>query len=639
MSIQQSTIDRSMKLRLGQFTVDPTADTVSGPVGVVNLEPKVMDLLLVLCDAEGEVVTRQELISRVWQAESGGDDSLTRAISILRKALQDERGARRMIETIPRRGYRLLAPVSQTTGDPGLSNNIIVPIRRNFLRSVSVAGAAVILVIALLVWVSMQRSPPENLVRGSVEVLAWDVIGEDALAMETARSGEVALVRALIDMEVPTFARTSRLAPQGAAGEEDTQSAEFMLLGFLRQNAGGFVAEMQLVDTTSGDISWSYEWEQEEMQADSLIREVARGTATTVQCGLNNKSRRGSSMPVETFRLWLKYCAPDREGPSGALALAEKLVRSAPDDPRAYSSLAWSIWQTRGGFSDADRQEKLQQIAAAAERALELDAHDRLAQFVLTLLLPIEEWSAALSAMQQTASVSREFALGRAGAGLFLASSGRLQESLPHFEMASSVRPLPIGETNLAAHFALVGRVREAVETIEKAYRLWPDSPMVIQERFAITLFYGDTRDAARLLDEPRTSAYVAEWGGVACWQTFVQARRKDRDAIAAFTPELCNGASDLLMTRAYATLGNIEQALRFAKARISWSVAVDDRLSVALLFYPEMKPVQADPRFLSLVAWTGLLEYWLEENIWPDFCNDPDLPYDCRVAAAATVR
>lgn len=65
-----------------------------------------------------EVIARQALIDDVWAGESGGDESLSRAVSLLRKAFGDRRGSHAHIETIPRTGYRLVAKVEPLTDEP-----------------------------------------------------------------------------------------------------------------------------------------------------------------------------------------------------------------------------------------------------------------------------------------------------------------------------------------------------------------------------------------------------------------------------------------------------------------------------------------------------------------------------------------
>lgn len=107
--------------RLGDRTVYPQRNRIRGPAAEVHLEPRVMDVLCVLAARAGEVMSRESLIERVWAVQYGGDESLTRAISILRKALGA--GA---IETIAKRGYRLAVPVEEADPDSAPAKTVAV---------------------------------------------------------------------------------------------------------------------------------------------------------------------------------------------------------------------------------------------------------------------------------------------------------------------------------------------------------------------------------------------------------------------------------------------------------------------------------------------------------------------------------
>ncbi|MAK62472.1 MAG: hypothetical protein CMK09_15995, partial [Ponticaulis sp.] len=96
---------------IDDYEVDPNSLTLTGPAGETSLEPKIMEVLVELATYAGEVVTRQDLVERVWKVSFGGDESLTRAISILRKQLKPAEGQEDPIETVPRRGYKLRAEV------------------------------------------------------------------------------------------------------------------------------------------------------------------------------------------------------------------------------------------------------------------------------------------------------------------------------------------------------------------------------------------------------------------------------------------------------------------------------------------------------------------------------------------------
>jgi TolB-like protein/DNA-binding winged helix-turn-helix (wHTH) protein/Tfp pilus assembly protein PilF len=106
-------MDLKRGFRLGLWEVSALNGEMTGPAGSVHLEPKVMEVLLVLAERPGEVVERDELLRRVWGARAAvSDEPLTRCIAELRRALGDSRQAPTFIQTVAKRGYRLLTPVT-----------------------------------------------------------------------------------------------------------------------------------------------------------------------------------------------------------------------------------------------------------------------------------------------------------------------------------------------------------------------------------------------------------------------------------------------------------------------------------------------------------------------------------------------
>ena len=99
--------------RLGDWGISPIEGLVSGAHGSCHLQPKTMDVLVCLAESQGEVVTRDELIARVWGENAVSDEPLTRCIHEIRRALGDDRGEPVYIKTIPKRGYQLLSPVTE----------------------------------------------------------------------------------------------------------------------------------------------------------------------------------------------------------------------------------------------------------------------------------------------------------------------------------------------------------------------------------------------------------------------------------------------------------------------------------------------------------------------------------------------
>lgn len=97
--------------RVGQWTVHPDLNTVSENGTSTRLEPKVMDVLVCLAETGGEVVNKDTIIQKVWPNTFVSDDVLKRSISELRRAFKDDAREPRIIETIAKRGYRLITPV------------------------------------------------------------------------------------------------------------------------------------------------------------------------------------------------------------------------------------------------------------------------------------------------------------------------------------------------------------------------------------------------------------------------------------------------------------------------------------------------------------------------------------------------
>ena len=102
---------------IGEFHIEPSLHSVSGPAGTVRIEAKVMQVLLCLAEHGDHVVPKERLISAVWPDTFVSDDVLTRAISELRRVFGDDVRTPRFIQTIPKGGYRLMTPVSFTSPD------------------------------------------------------------------------------------------------------------------------------------------------------------------------------------------------------------------------------------------------------------------------------------------------------------------------------------------------------------------------------------------------------------------------------------------------------------------------------------------------------------------------------------------
>lgn len=105
-------------LRIGDFDVEPSLNQLHKGPERLTVEPRAMDLLMLLAESPGQVFGRDEILQRVWPETAVQDDALRRVVALLRRVLDDDPKAPLYIETITRRGYRLVAPVSHPDPKP-----------------------------------------------------------------------------------------------------------------------------------------------------------------------------------------------------------------------------------------------------------------------------------------------------------------------------------------------------------------------------------------------------------------------------------------------------------------------------------------------------------------------------------------
>jgi Tol biopolymer transport system component/DNA-binding winged helix-turn-helix (wHTH) protein len=145
----------------GSYEVAPSLNRVSGPKGAARLEPKVMQVLVYLAEHADQVVPKQRLMAAVWTDTAVTDDVLTRAISELRRLFDDDAKDPRVIETIPKGGYRLIAPVGPPDSGQSAPPRLVGSRRRPGWAFIAALAAAVPSVGAAM-WLLWLRSPDRD---------------------------------------------------------------------------------------------------------------------------------------------------------------------------------------------------------------------------------------------------------------------------------------------------------------------------------------------------------------------------------------------------------------------------------------------------------------------------------------------
>lgn len=214
----------------------------------------------------------------------------------------------------------------------------------------------------------------------------------------------------------------------------------------------------------------------------------------------------------------------------------------------------------------------------------------------------------------------------------FLFGVGRLAEAVQAAKRAAELSPLSPDETS--AYINLLGwsgKADLAQAELDKAERMWPGASNLVDSRWRHHLRYGDPKEALRISRSGANAGYA------------------DQEAY--------------LRARIDPTQANVERAISYAKSRIPRDPRAMGMLAATLaefgreeevfailegprkaeiveagfdaFFRPAYHRLRHDPRFMKAAHTYGLVDYWRKSGKWPDFCFEPDLPYDCKAEAA----
>jgi len=238
--------------------VAPQRNSITGPDGETGVEPKIMAVLCVLAGEPGRVFTRGELIDQVWGTEYGADESLTRAISHLRKALGDTRSEPVMIETISKRGYRLLPsalPAPQTQPDAG-------PLSPPRNRRALIIAAGVTAIAGVAGGLLLERITPDRDAQALPGGIAVIVLPFNPVKREPQ---DVSLATALTVDLVGALARDRRLhvtVKQPDPASPRGPAPRYSIYADLQTDDGQLKAHVEIMDFDTNQALWSRLYER-----------------------------------------------------------------------------------------------------------------------------------------------------------------------------------------------------------------------------------------------------------------------------------------------------------------------------------------------------------------------------------------
>lgn len=345
-------LDTPAGFLLGPYQVFPDRNCVVLGETAVNLEPKIMKVCQLLAAHAGDVVSRDELIDAAWGGKSGSDESLTRAIYVLRKAFGREPWCGAIIETVSKKGYRLAAPVAPLRTRPKAAVSSVKPETRPS--------------IAVLAFVDMSESRDQ-------EHLSDGVSEEIINALVPLRGLKVA-------------GRTSSFSFKGTSKRiaeiGDALNVDYVLEGSVRKHGGRLRITAQLINARDDAHLWSHNFDGDVDQIFDLQDEIARSVCEQLEVILHDNEEPSRLAPALTssniaYDLFLRGRSLNaRIFGEGVLERAEQFLKRAveldPDFAEAWAELAFVYVQMAGYLRLDNRRAVLQNSVPAAQRAIDL---------------------------------------------------------------------------------------------------------------------------------------------------------------------------------------------------------------------------------------------------------------------------
>jgi TolB-like protein/DNA-binding winged helix-turn-helix (wHTH) protein/Tfp pilus assembly protein PilF len=381
----------------------------------IRLQDQPLQVLAMLLEKPGEVVTREEVRKRLWPGDTfvDFDHGLNNAINRLREALNDSADTPKFVETLPRRGYRFTAEVNGGSRTdmraaapadsawtvegpavllqkPGAAASSSLPSSRR-LNRLWFAAAGVSIVVAVILGLSFQSA---RFFRGraamkiqSVAVLPLDNLSGDPSQEYFADEITDALTTSLAQMRgIRVISRTSAMHYKGTKKVLPEIAKELgvdaVIEGSTSRSGGVIHVNAQLIYVPGDSHIWAHSYEAAASGLAAMESEIANDVtgrigATTPLDSSNTPSRAVSVNP-EAYDLYLRaeryYGLEGREANDQAVRLLEKSVQMDPQFAAAYAALA-TAYRSRAFGVDTDEPEWIEKANVAVDKALTLNPH------------------------------------------------------------------------------------------------------------------------------------------------------------------------------------------------------------------------------------------------------------------------
>jgi TolB-like protein/DNA-binding winged helix-turn-helix (wHTH) protein/Flp pilus assembly protein TadD len=636
-------------VRFGTYEVSFQSGDVRKSGLRIRVQQQPMKLLEILLEHPGEIVTREELRSRVWPNESFGDfdQALNISIGKLRSALGDSAENPRFIETLPKRGYRFIADVSVIdadarprrqeplsgdlpTTDPGLKikdvGSAVAPKRRLWPTRSVIGALALIIIITIItlsilsVWRLRSRAPASTGIR-SIAVLPLENLSGDASQSYFADGMTDELITDLAQISaLRVISRTSVMVYKGARKPLPQIARELnvdaVVEGTVLRSGDQVRITAQLIEAATDKHLWSQSYEGELRDTLALQNRVASAIADQIRINLTPQEQAALKnvkvVNPDAYESYLKgryfWNKRTADGLKVALAYFKQAIEEDPKYAQAYSGLADTYallgdWQ----YAVITPKEAFPKAKAAAIKALELDNTLGEAHNSLAFVLDGFDWDfdSAGKEFQRGIELSPGYATAHHWYAWHVSLLGRYDEAIAEMRKAQNLDPLSlIINADLAEVLVLAHSYEESIQQSRKTIEMDPNFALAhnqLAQAYLQKHMYDEAvaelQQAVKLSgNSPTCMANLA--------RAYVASGKRNEavkllgDLKKRSNPGYSN-ASEIAMI--YASLGDTDQAMNWLEK------GYEERFNPGVLLRPGFDPLRSDPRFQNLLRRIGL--------------------------------
>lgn len=630
----------SQRIKFGCFEADLRSAELTKQGKRITLQEQPFQLLAMLLERRGELVTREEVRQKLWpNTIVDFDHGLNKAISKIRDALGDSAEKPRFIETVARRGYRFLADVRNATEqepqaaapallsavDQGVGRDTAgqtVGFRRSLRQPVLLwlLSPAAVALLLLSAWMVSHRQHAVANIR-SIAVLPLTNLSGDA-AQEyfadgmtdelIAQLGQINALRVISRTSAMTYKNT-RKSLADVARELDVQA---VVEGSVLRVGDRVRITAQLIRVPADEHLWAHSYEGSFPDTLMLQGEVSQAIARQIFATVSPRDQatlsKARTVNAEAYEAYLKgryfWNKRDAAGLKKAIEYFQRAIVVDPGYAQAYSGLA-DAYALAGGweYGVLAPQDAAPRARAAATRAVYLDPTLSEGHTSLAFALDVSswDWNGAEREFRRALELNPGYATAHHWYGYHLMMVGRDSEGIAELRRAESLDPLSlIISAGVADVLFIAHRFEEALRQLQKTLDMDPNFAMAHYQRGQV-LVQQHKLDAAisefeRAIElagpSPAFDANLAN--AYAASGRTIDARRTA--ANLEHLPEQ-SGSLDANIALIYVGLGDTEQAMRWLEK------AYKAQFEPIMLVRPQFDPLRTDPRFQALMGRLGL--------------------------------